>query len=66
MEKISIRKAKNARSGLIEFINECQRSSLFCSHKLAEIGCYVGDSTEILVKSPSAKLTSSLPVAAIK
>jgi hypothetical protein len=51
MEKISIRKAKNAKSGLMEFIDECQKSSLFCLHKLAEIGCYVGDSTEIFANS---------------
>jgi hypothetical protein len=51
MEKISIRKAKDAKSGLIEFINECQRNSLFCLHKLAEIGCYVGDSTEIFANN---------------
>lgn len=50
MSDISIRKSKNAKIGLrnmISYINLIQKTKEMC---MAEIGCYVGDSTEIFAQ----------------
>jgi predicted O-methyltransferase YrrM len=47
MEKVSIRKAKNAKTGLVELISWCKENSLIPLENLVELGSYVGDSTEI-------------------
>ena len=47
MGKISIRKAKDAKTGLVKFIKRCKLESKILLHLIAEIGSYVGDSTEI-------------------
>ena len=46
-KKISIRNAKFAKLGLIDMCNYIGDMSNF---KIAEIGCYVGDSTEIFLE----------------
>lgn len=48
MEKISIRQAKFAKIGLIDLINHIGDTSKMV---MAEIGSYVGDSTEIFAKN---------------
>lgn len=51
MERISIRNAKFAKIGLQDMIDYMNQ---FCDTKelvMAEIGCYVGDSTEIFAKN---------------
>lgn len=52
MEKISIRNAKTAKPGLYDLIAhyEEETGKPFSDVEMVEIGCYVGDSTEIWAK----------------
>lgn len=47
MEKISVRKAKDAISGLVDLIAFCKEISDIPISFLVEIGSYVGDSTKV-------------------
>jgi len=47
IEKISVRRAKFAKSGLVDFCNYIPEE---CRGAIAEIGSYVGDSTEIFAQ----------------
>lgn len=47
MEKISVRKAKDAISGLIDLIDFCRKIAEVPLKQLVEIGSYVGDSTKV-------------------
>ncbi len=51
MEKISIRKAKEAKSGLRKFIKDCKKIAKVDLKTIVEIGSYVGDSTEIFAEN---------------
>ncbi len=50
MEKISIRKGKTSKSGLVEFIKMSREHSQIELQTIVELGAYVGDSTEIFSK----------------
>ena len=49
--EISIRKGKDAKSGLVSFITNCKSLARIPLKSIIEIGAYAGDSTEIFAKN---------------